>query len=123
RMTAGWRGLTKADRAGVKPSRDQPTPQAARRRAFQRQFSGFCPRRTGVSMIWNRVKGPYCGKKLGRLTNGPTAQWRHGDARGLEVSPGGLLQNELVQHQIGNRLAQPAVLQLKVLQALHLLGL
>src|SRR5215468_4796495 len=45
------------------------------------------------------------------------------DARGLEVSPGGLLQNELVQRQIGNRLAQPAVLELKVLQALHLLGL
>src|SRR5262249_43821109 len=35
---------------------------------------------------------------------------------------GGLLQNELVQRQIGNRLAQPAVLELKVLQALHLLG-
>src|SRR5262245_20615062 len=51
------------------------------------------------------------------------AQCRHGDARGLEVSPGGLLQNELVQRQIGNRLAQPAVLELKVLQALHLLGL
>src|SRR5262249_33288947 len=44
-------------------------------------------------------------------------------ARGLEVSPGGLLQNELVQRQIGNRLAQPAVLELKVLQALHLLAL
>src|SRR5262249_4861136 len=42
------------------------------------------------------------------------AQCRHGDARGLEVSPGGLLQNELIQRQIGNRLAQPAVLQLKV---------
>src|SRR6202040_2343687 len=46
-----------------------------------------------------------------------------GDARGLEVSPGGLLQNELVQRQIGNRLAEPAVLELKVLQALHLLAL
>src|SRR5262249_45816696 len=51
------------------------------------------------------------------------AQCRHGDARGLEVSPGGLLQNELVQRQIRDRLAQPAVLELKVLQALHLLGL
>jgi hypothetical protein len=30
------------------------------------------------------------------------------DARGLEVSPGGLLQNELVQRQIRDRLAQPA---------------
>src|SRR5262249_12634830 len=42
---------------------------------------------------------------------------------GLEVSPGGLLQNELVQRQIRDCLAQPAVLELKVLQALHLLGL
>src|SRR5215813_3234786 len=42
---------------------------------------------------------------------------------GLEVSPSGLLQNELIQRQIGNRLAQPAVLELKVHQALHLLGL
>src|SRR5262249_9135621 len=42
---------------------------------------------------------------------------------GLEVSPRSLLQNEFIQRQIGNRLAQPAVLELKVLQALHLLGL
>src|SRR5262249_9189092 len=48
---------------------------------------------------------------------------RHGDARGLEVSPGGLLQNELIQRQIRDCLAQPAVLELKVLQALYLLGL
>src|SRR5262249_10831674 len=41
------------------------------------------------------------------LRLGP-AQCRHGDARGLEVSPGSLLQNELIQRQIGNRLAQPA---------------
>src|SRR5262249_54350188 len=39
------------------------------------------------------------------------------------VSPGGLLQNELVQRQIRDCLAQPAVLELKVLQALYLLGL
>src|SRR5262249_38998401 len=51
------------------------------------------------------------------------AQCRHGDARGLEVSPGGLLKNELVQCQIRDRLAQSAVLELKVLQALHLLAL
>src|SRR4030095_14016110 len=42
---------------------------------------------------------------------------------GLRSFPGSLLQNELIQRQIGNRLAQPAVLELKVLQALHLLGL
>jgi hypothetical protein len=34
----------------------------------------------------------------------------------------GLLQNELVQRQIRDGLAQPAVLERKVLQALHLLG-
>src|SRR5262249_27545608 len=44
----------------------------------------------------------------------------HREAGGLEVSPGGLLQNELVQRQIRDGLAQPAVLELKVLQALHL---
>jgi hypothetical protein len=38
--------------------------------------------------------------------------------RGLGVSPRGLLQNELVQRQIGDRLAQPAVLEFELLQAL-----
>ena len=33
--------------------------------------------------------------------------------------PRSLLQNELIQRQIGNRLAQPAVLELKVLQAVQ----
>src|SRR5262249_61020316 len=51
------------------------------------------------------------------------AQCRPDDARGLEVSPGGLRQNDLVQRQIRDCLAQPAVLKLKVLQTLHLLGL
>ena len=51
------------------------------------------------------------------------AQRRHGDARGLEVPPGSLLQNELVQGQIGHRFAQPGVLELKLLQAFHLLDL
>src|SRR5262249_58672209 len=41
---------------------------------------------------------------------------------GLRSSPSSLLQNELTQRQIRNRLAQPAGLQLKVLQALHLLS-
>jgi hypothetical protein len=31
--------------------------------------------------------------------------------RHLEVSPSSLLQNELIQRQIGNRLAQPTVLE------------
>ena len=51
------------------------------------------------------------------------AQCRHGYAVGLRSSPGSLLQNELIQRQIGNSLGQSAVLELKVLQALHLLGL
>jgi hypothetical protein len=42
---------------------------------------------------------------------------------GFRSLPSSLLQNELIQGQIGNRLAQPAVLELKVLQALHLFGL
>jgi hypothetical protein len=34
---------------------------------------------------------------------------------GLRSFPRSLLQNEFIQRQIGNRLAQPAVLELKVL--------
>src|SRR5262249_24619723 len=52
-----------------------------------------------------------------------TCSMQERDARGLEVSPSSLLENELIQRQIGNRLAQPAVLELKVLQAFHRLGL
>jgi hypothetical protein len=51
------------------------------------------------------------------------AQCRLGGARGLEVSPRSLLQDQLVQCQIGHCFAQPAVLELKVLQPLHLLNL
>src|SRR3954452_3837307 len=51
------------------------------------------------------------------------AQRRHGDARGLEVSPVRLLKNQLVQRQIGNRFAQPAILSLKLLQTLDLFDL
>jgi hypothetical protein len=36
---------------------------------------------------------------------------------------GGLLQNELVQRQVGDRLAQTGILRLQLLQALDLLGL
>src|SRR5215207_9381007 len=48
---------------------------------------------------------------------------RPGDARGLEVSPGCLLQNQLVQRQVGNRSAQPRVLSLEILQSLDLVAL
>src|SRR5262245_10563367 len=51
------------------------------------------------------------------------AELAHARHRLLEVSPGSLLQNELVQRQIRYGLAQPAVLKLKLLQALHLLDL
>ena len=43
--------------------------------------------------------------------------------RGLEVFPGGLLQDQLVQRQVGNRPAQPGVLGLERLQPLHLVAL
>src|SRR5215204_1270444 len=42
---------------------------------------------------------------------------------GLEVSPGCLLQNQLVQRQVGNRSAQPRVLSLESLQSLDLVAL
>src|SRR3954449_12550238 len=42
---------------------------------------------------------------------------------GLEVSPGSLLQNELVQGQVGDCPAQTTIFLLELLQALHLVGL
>jgi hypothetical protein len=51
------------------------------------------------------------------------ARHRHEDARGLEISPGSIPQNEVVQRQIRYGLAKPAVLELKLLQTLHLLDL
>ena len=51
------------------------------------------------------------------------AQCRRGDARGLEVSPGSLLKDELVQRQIRDRFAQPAILELKLLQPFYLFDL
>src|SRR5690606_24575554 len=41
---------------------------------------------------------------------------RHGDARGSEVSPRSLRQDQLVQCQISHRLAKPFVLLLELLQ-------
>src|SRR6478672_2120381 len=52
-----------------------------------------------------------------------SARYRRDDARGLEVSPGSLLQNELVQGQVGDCPAQTAILLLELLQAFHLVGL
>ena len=46
-----------------------------------------------------------------------------GDARGLEVSLGGLSEDHLVQGQIRNGTAQPSVLGLKLLHPLHLIRL
>src|SRR5215203_4633924 len=54
---------------------------------------------------------------------GERARCRPGDARGLEVSPGCLLQDQLVQRQVGNRSAQPRVLSLEILQPLDLIAL
>ena len=44
-------------------------------------------------------------------------------ARGLEVSPRRFLQDQLVQRQIRHRLAQPGILDLQLLQPLHLVEL
>src|SRR5664280_1348253 len=52
-----------------------------------------------------------------------TCSIQRGGARGLEVSPGSLLQDEFVQCQVGDRPAQTGILRLKLLQAFHLLGL
>ena len=46
----------------------------------------------------------------------PRCEGRHADARGLQVSPGGLQQNELVKRPIGD------FLEFKFLQAFHLLN-
>ena len=54
------------------------------------------------------------------MTSLGPARYRRGDARGLEVSPGSLLQNELVQRQVRDRPAQTAILLLELLQALDL---
>src|SRR5262249_27635752 len=51
------------------------------------------------------------------------ARCRRGDARGLVVSPGGLLQDQLVQRQIRHRTAKPIVLRLEILQPLDLIAL
>jgi len=51
------------------------------------------------------------------------AQHSAGDARGLEVSLGGFLQDQLVQRQIGDRASQLQVLALELLEASGLLDL
>src|SRR4029078_10530258 len=51
------------------------------------------------------------------------AQCRRGDARGLEVSPGSLLKDELVQRQTRDAFAPPRILELKLLQPLYLFDL
>ena len=50
------------------------------------------------------------------------ARCRHGDARGLEVSPGGLPENEFIQRQIRYRSSQSPVLGLQFLQPLDLIA-
>src|SRR5690606_9199653 len=47
---------------------------------------------------------------------GPLTPCGHGDARGSEVSPRSLRQDQLVQCQISHRLAKPFVLLLELLQ-------
>ena len=45
----------------------------------------------------------------------------HDDERGLEVSPCGFLQDQLIEGQIRHRLSQPVILLLKPLQFLQLI--
>src|ERR1044071_3659551 len=51
------------------------------------------------------------------------ARRRRGDARGSVVSPGRLLQDQLVEGQVRHRAAQPGVLGFKLLQAFYLVAL
>ena len=51
------------------------------------------------------------------------ARYRRGDAQGSVISPGCLLQNQLVQRQIRDRLPEPQVLGLQLLKSLHLVRL
>src|SRR5438067_1234981 len=51
------------------------------------------------------------------------ARCRRGGARGSVVSPGCLLQYQLVECQIRHRSTQPGVLRFQVLQPLHLVTL
>ena len=54
-------------------------------------------RQIGVSEVtYYRWRQEYGGLKTEQVKR---ARYRRGDARGLEVSPGSLLQNELVQRQ------------------------
>ena len=50
-------------------------------------------------------------------------QGEHGDARGSVVFPRSLLQNQLVEREVGHRAAKPRVLRLQLLQPLHLVEL
>ncbi len=73
--------------------------------------------------IRTELRHPHNLKVVG--SNPTPATIRHArcgraDARGLEVSVGGLGQDQLVERQIRHRPAQPAVLKLPVLQPLRL---
>ncbi len=58
-----------------------------------------------------------------RRTPAERARCRHGGGRGLPVSRRGLLQDQLLQHQIRHRLANPGILRLKILQPFDLIAL
>ena len=47
---------------------------------------------------------------------------RRADARGLEVSLGGLGQDQLVEREIGDGFTHPTVLKLQLFEPLHLVG-
>src|SRR5439155_5265432 len=63
------------------------------------------------------------GTPLGNRQRSSNTRCRRGGARGLVVSPGCLLQDQLVECQIRHRTTQPGVLRFQVLQPLHLVAL
>jgi hypothetical protein len=91
-------------------------------RSYRRQAGLHLRDPVGSCDAWN-VVGPARDKPDARKRQAYLEPDRHrsGDARGLEVSLGGLFQDQLVQGQIRNRLAETLVLLLQTLQLLHLI--
>ena len=58
-----------------------------------------------------------------RRTSSSHAQRRLDGVRGSEVSRGGFMQDQLLKREIGDRVPEPLVLLLKLLQARHLVQL
>src|SRR3546814_1569390 len=75
----------------------------------------FFKQKTAYEMRISDWSSDVCSTDLGRCSAAAV--------RGSEVSPGGLLQNELVQRQIRNRAPKPQVLLLQILHPASLIRL